>query len=207
MHNVCRQCGEYRVDKRIDPAGPVAICPLCQHAHPFRHLPLLVVCGPSGTGKSTICERIAATVQEVVALDADILWRPEFNTPETQYREFFETWLRLAKNIGQSGRPVLLFSAGGIPDNVEPCLERRYFTGVRYLALTCDDSVLADRLQARPLWRRSGDEAFIRGQIDFNRWFRAGAEEAGSGITLLDTTATPIDRTVAQVTAWIRDRV
>jgi hypothetical protein len=32
-------------------------------------------------------------------LEADILWRPEFDQPEERCRGFFETWLRLGKNI------------------------------------------------------------------------------------------------------------
>jgi hypothetical protein len=125
MINVCCYCGEYRADKTIDPSGPFAICPLCQHKHRFRQLPLLIISGPSAAGKSTVCQRLLETMKEVVILDSDILWRPEFNTPENNYRDFFETWLRLGKNIVQSGRPLLLLNAGAIPENVEPCYERQ----------------------------------------------------------------------------------
>ena len=34
----------------------------------------------------------------------------EFDRPDTQYRDFFETWLRVALNIAQAGRPVVLFA-------------------------------------------------------------------------------------------------
>ncbi|MEZ4519803.1 MAG: hypothetical protein R3C44_24235 [Chloroflexota bacterium] len=61
-------------------------------------------------------------------LESDILWRPEFNTPENQYRDFFELWLRMAKNISQSGQPVILFGAGfAVPSNMKPVRERRCF--------------------------------------------------------------------------------
>ena len=66
---------------------------------------------------------------EVVLLEGDILWRPEFNRPEEKYRDLFETWLRMCKSISQSGRPVVMFTAGiGVPENVEGCVERRYFS-------------------------------------------------------------------------------
>ena len=45
MFNVCDNCGLYRADKIIDPAGPYAICPECGHKHTFRYLPLLIVAG------------------------------------------------------------------------------------------------------------------------------------------------------------------
>lgn len=203
MLNVCYSCQEYRADKIIDPSGPFAICPLCQHKHPFRLLPLLIICGPSAAGKSTICERLAGTIEEVVILDADILWRPEFNTPDTQYRDFFETWLRLGKNIGQSGRPLLLLNAGAVPENVEPCIERRYFSEVHYLALVCSDETLVQRLKQRPSWRKSSNEQFITGQLAFNRWFKERAADAAPKITLVDTSHTSIETTVEQTKRWI----
>src|SRR4030095_9697158 len=128
MLNICWHCGVYRVDKIIDPQGPVAICPECGHRHPFLQLPLLLVSGASGAGKSTVCHALLATLPEVVLLDADILWRPEFHTPADNSQAFFETWLRMCKNMGQAARPVVLFGAGvGVPANLESCVERRYF--------------------------------------------------------------------------------
>jgi predicted kinase len=194
----------YRVNKIIDPAGPFAICPECGHAHPFRALPLMIVAGASGAGKSAVCNMLLGQDTGAVLLDSDILWCPAFNTPENDYRDFFEIWLRMAKNIGQSGRPVVLFGAGmGVPDKIEPCVERRYFSVVHYLALTCDDDVLAERLRARPRWRASANDAFIESQVTFNRWFRETNPTLDPPITTLDTTHVALEETAAQVMAWI----
>lgn len=204
MFNVCHQCGMYRADKLIDPAGPYAICPECGHAHPFRALPLTIVSGASGAGKSAVCNALVGHFTDAVLLDSDILWCPAFNSPENDCRDFFEIWLRMAKNIGQSGRPVVLFGAGmGVPDNIEPCVERRYFSAVHYLALTCDDDTLVERLRARPQWRASADDAFIESQIAFNRWFRETGPTLDPPITLLDTTTATLEETVMQVGAAI----
>ena len=205
MFNVCHQCGMYRADKIIDPAGPYAVCPECGHAHPFRALPLMIVSGASGAGKSAICNALLGRYTDAVLLDSDILWCPAFDKPEDNYRDFIEIWLRMSKNIGQSGRPVVLFSAGmGVPGNIEPCVERRYFSAVHYLALTCDDGTLAERLRARPQWRASASNAFIESQVSFNRWFRETGPTLVPTITLLDTTAIAIEETTAQVANWIK---
>ena len=205
MFNVCHHCGLYRADKIIDPSGPYAICPECGHPHVFRQLPLLIVSGASGAGKSSICNAILGRPEPVVVLDSDILWRAEFNRPD-KHSDFFETWLRLAKNISQSGRPVVLFGAGiGVPENIEPCVERRYFSKVHHLALVCDDETLAQRLMARPAWRGS-DQAFVDGQIQFNRWFK-GQDDSSSPIPLIDTTDISLDAAAEQVWVWICERI
>jgi hypothetical protein len=170
-------------------------------------LPLLIVAGASGTGKSTVCHHLTGKLKEVVVLEADILWRTEFDKPEDKYRDFFETWLRMCKNISQSGKPVVLFCAGGIPENVEPCVERRYFTEVYYLGITCEDEELERRLRSRPAWRNCGDEAYIEEHIRFNRWFKEERCQGEPEIELLDTSGKPVGESVERVKTWIDRKV
>jgi hypothetical protein len=211
MINVCAKCGAYHVDKTVRPikvGWAEAICPACGHPHRFRFLPLLVVAGASGTGKSTLCRALTGSVTEAVLLDLDILWRPAFDQPETGYRDFFETWLRLAKNIGQAGRPVTFFNAGaGVPSRLELCLERRYLAQIHRLALTCDDDTLANRLRARPNWRQSSGDSFIQDQIAFNRWYREVGPTLDPPITVLDTSTQTVDATADAVRDWIQEHV
>ncbi len=202
MMNVCYQCGMYHADKIIDPTGPFAICPECGCKHPFQMLPLLIVSGASGAGKSAVCQYLWGRVSQAVLLDADILWRPEFNTPTANYRDFFETWLRMCKNISQSGRPVVLFGAGmGAPENIEGSIERRYFSKIHYLALTCSDETLTKRLQERPTWRGAGEPGFAEEQVRFNHWFKTYDDQPE--INIMDTTNTALEETARQVAAWI----
>jgi ribose 1,5-bisphosphokinase PhnN len=211
MFNVCWQCGVYRADKTIvsgESIAPVALCPECGHCHPFRRLPLLVISGASGAGKSTVCQLLLGRISDVVLLDSDILWRPEFDTPNDHYRAFFETWLRMAKNIAQAGRPVVLFGAGmGVPANLEPCVERRYLGALHFLALTCDDDMLARRLRQRPAWRQSGSDDYIAGHVQFNRWFKNQAQQPASPIELLDTTDQSPTETARLVAEWLRNKL
>jgi predicted kinase len=206
MLNICARCGLYRPDKIIDAAGPYAVCPDCGHKHEFRLLPLLIISGANGAGKSTVCRELVGHLTGAVLLDCDMLWRPEFAAPNAREPNFFETWLRVAKNIGQSGHPVVLFGSGvGVPGNIERCVERRYFTNVFYLALVCSDDVLSIRLRSRPAWREAHTDEYIQTQLRFNGWFKERSSNLSPTIDVLDTSTSPVETTVAQVRAWIHE--
>lgn len=149
MFNVCPKCGIYHDDKIIEPEGPFAVCPSCGHKHRFKQLPLFVVTGASGVGKSTICIELSSSMTEVVFIDVDMLWRDEFNTPENDFYEFRNLCLRVAKNFSQGGKSIVLCGSS-IPSQYERCVERRYFKDIHYLALVCDDDIIRDRLMKRP---------------------------------------------------------
>lgn len=202
MFNVCPHCGLYTDEKAIDPDGPFAICPHCGYRHRFVRLPLFIVTGASGAGKTATCVRLAPQMAECVCLEADIFWRQEFNTPENDYRAFRNLCLRLAKNIGQSGRPVALFGSA-VPAQYETCPERRYFSTTHYLAMVCDDDVLVERLRGRPAWRGTSSDEFIARTVEFNTWLRVNAERTTPPMALLDTTDLPVEESVAQVAEWI----
>jgi len=159
---------------------------------------LMLVGGPSGSGKSTIRSALVGTL-EVVMLESDVLWRPEY---EGNHDMFRRVWLRLASDISLSGRPVVLFGAGfAVPHNVEPLPERAAFDRVDYLALVCDDDALRARIRGREPPRRTDDE-HLNEQLDFNRWLRANAST--KSISLIDTTHITIDEAASRVAAWIR---
>jgi hypothetical protein len=202
MFNICHQCGIYQPDKEIDSSGFYAICPECGYQHPFRRLPMMVVGGASCAGKSSVCNQLMGHMDQVVILESDLLWRKEFNTPEDEFHQFFETWMDAVLDISQSGRPVVLFGAGmAVPHNLERCTAYKYLGRVHYLALVCDDELLTQRLMDRPEWRGTHAPAFIEKQIWFNNWLKTYLGEPP--IELLDTTQTPIEATVLQIKAWI----
>ena len=93
-----------------------------------------------------------------------------------------------------------------VPEQFEPCAERRYFAELHYLALVCDDDVLATRLKARPQWRGSGGEENIRNHINFNRWLKDTAPRTNPATSLLDTTGIGLSVTTDAVLEWIREK-
>ena len=224
MLNVCPNCGLYRVDKTV--SGPktyvtkyhaespedlhgrlstaVAACPHCGHLHSFLRLPLLLVGGASATGKSAILRELTGRFTGAVLLESDLLWSKEFEDPTDGYHRFYETWLRMAMNINQSGRPTVLFGAGlAVPANIEQCEERRYFSQTHYLALVCDEEALRRRLLARPAWRKSNEPEQLKAQIDFNRWLQAEGPKQTPQVTILDTTDANVEDSACAVREWM----
>lgn len=206
MFNVCPRCGEYSVEKEIDLSGPFAICPDCGYPHPFIRQPLFILTGPSGAGKTTTGLELVRQLPECVVLESDILWDTAFDTPHDNYRRYREIWLRVAKNIGQNGRPVVLVGTAE-PDQFEGLSERRYFASIYYLALVCDDNLLVERLQQRPAWRAAGSPEFIEKMVNFNRWLKENAGTTRPPISLLDTSNISIDESVSHTANWIRQHL
>ena len=204
MINVCTQCGEYHADKLIDASGPHAICPSCGHKNFFHRLPLFCLTGPSGSGKTSVCTQMMHIQKDVIVLESDILWREEFDSPETGWYEYRNLWLRICKNISQSGKPVLLCGSVS-PGQFEPCVESRYFSSIHYLALVCNDETLTARLQNRPNWRDTQSEEFVLKQIKWMKWFKNTKHE--QDIELVDTSNSGVEETAKSVRDWIRSKL
>ncbi len=206
MFNVCPQCGQYSDEKVIDPQGPFAVCPFCHHAHRFVQLPLFVVTGASGAGKTTIGLNLARTFDRCVTMDSDMLWGAVPWSRGDDHRGYHNTWLRVAKNIGQAGRPVVLL-ATSLPEHFEQCPERRYFARIHYLGVICDDGILAERLHSRPRWRGSDAPVVVADMLHFNRYLKAHASAVAPPLSLLDTTALTVQESTRATIDWIGARL
>jgi hypothetical protein len=115
MYLVCPGCGQYCEEKEIDQNRGAAICPFCGYAHQFIQQPLFIVSGASGTGKSTSGLELVKALPECVVLESDILWGSVAASPADDYHSYRNVWLRMANNIGQSGRPVVYGSSTSAP--------------------------------------------------------------------------------------------
>jgi broad-specificity NMP kinase len=163
----------------------------------MRRLPLLALTGASGTGKSTVARLLIERLSDrFVVLEQDVLWQAGLD----DIGRFRAAWLSLAAMIHQSGRPVLLCGTV-VPPEFEPLPERALFTEIRYLALTCDRDVVAQRLRARPAWR-GWSEPRIAETLDFNEWIRAEAATMEPPMRLLDTTRSAVASIAEQVASW-----
>lgn len=52
---------------------------------PTRKLPLFIISGASGVGKSTLSELLFQRERDYIVLESDIIWNEFYNTPEDNY--------------------------------------------------------------------------------------------------------------------------
>lgn len=182
-------------------------CDHCGATRPFVRRPLMVVAGAAGTGKSTLCQRLAGTVAGTVVIDADILSEDVVSvvSPHHDYPAFWRTLMRLAHEIAQNGVAVAYFGIT-FPDQILANSDLlAYFNGVHILALVCDEADLRQRIQAR-----SGGHA-AAARIDLhlalNRRLRSAAAAPAHlddrlALTPLDASR-PTDEVEADVRTWL----
>ena len=165
--SVCPHCGLYQTKKTVRFLGRrgVVRCEECGGEHEYLALPLFVVLGASGTGKSTLALRLQRPETEFLSLDGDLLWRQEFAGKGNG--TFFTMWMQTALNASQGGKPVMLF-LGGMPQDFLENPMAAFFPAVHVLGLYADEEDLVARLRARPDWRGSAREEFLDAMRAYN---------------------------------------
>lgn len=199
MVNTCVKCKKYSVEKQISSDGRFMTCPLCGHRQQIRRMPLFIITGASGVGKSTVSTQLFQKEKDYIVMESDILWDDTYNVPENNYREYRELWLRMCKNISQIGKPVVLCGSS-VPEQFEKCLERRYFSEIHYIAIVCDEDVLYKRLKE---YRGYEDQQYVKGSISFNKWIKENADKTHPSMQLLDNSRLTVDESAKTLEDWI----
>jgi len=170
---------------------------------PVNKQPLFIVSGASCVGKSTVCEILFRNEKDYIVMESDLLWEERYNVPENDYADFRRLWMRMAANIAQCGKPVVLCGCG-IPKQFEIHPERELFTNVYYTALVCDDATMERRMREG---RKVTDPGHINSSLDFNRWLRNNADKTTPKITLIDNSDITPGQTAEMLDGWIRDLI
>ena len=191
----CMDCGPGAV-LEADPEAHRLCCPRCGSESWLPALPLFVVTGASGTGKSTITGPLRSLLTERLVFETDVI----LHVAALGFDAWRNTWLQLAHAAALGGRATVL--AGSLtPDQLE-CLPARKLIGpIHFALLDCPDDVLAARLRARPAWRFSSREAQIIEHQRFAAWLRARVTPSFD--TSTDSAAEVADRVAAWVQAML----
>jgi 2-phosphoglycerate kinase len=198
MFSICPQCQQRRTQYLF--RGARHICANCSYSQPFTQLPLFVITGASGAGKSTIAMPLAHRLSAFTVLEVDTFLQCAPLNSETDYQEFRDYCLRVACEVMQNGQPVVLIGST-TPGQYEQCSHAGFFSSIHYCALVADDQILAGRLKARPDWRKSRDPRQVEVMLVYNRWFKDHAEKFG--LHVIDNSTQSIDDCVTDVMVWL----
>ena len=113
-------------------------------------LPLFVVTGASGAGKTTVTEPLRRLLPDCAVFEADLT----LQVAALGWETWRDTWLRLAHGEALNGR-VTVLCGSLLPDQLDAVPARKLLGPIHFCDLDCPDDVLAARLRARPSWRHS----------------------------------------------------
>lgn len=199
---ICGACREWIEPIRDKKAQTVA-CPKCGRVESRPFLPLFIVTGPSGAGKTAVVADLQRLMPDWEVFETELLWDSggDWNTVKCN-------WLRIADFIAHREPSRLTILCGTMqPQDLESCESRDCFSRIHWLALLCDEETLARRLRARPAWRGC-DETFIAEQLNYARWFRKNAETAfDPPLMIIDTTDAPISQSAVGIRDWAMGRL
>jgi|GEM_PF-157516 len=159
-------------------------------------LPLFLVTGASGTGKSAAALHLQRLLPECDVFDMDIM------LDERDWKISHRNWMRIAKSLTGQGRHVVLCGTT-LPEHFAGYEEMAAFSTVYYLNLHCEDAVRDARLAARG-W----PERAIGDHRQFARWLLANAETAfDPPLETIDTGKNPPEAVAELIQQWVLARI
>lgn len=202
MIGICPKCGNYEWNKQVTEDKQYLLCPQCGHQWKFKAMPLFILTGCSGVGKTTTAQELIRRDTDFIVLDADFLFNIMPHNTDEDYKNWVEQILSLSKNVMQGGKPLLRTIAGAL-DYFDNTYNRRFFTEIHYLALVCNSEDLEKRMREG---RHIADSNWINSSIDYNRWFIEKGIVSNKRIDTYDITSKSVSEVADYVTQWIESR-
>lgn len=197
MIGTCAACGNYAWDKTV--VGCEVHCPRCGSRWPMKKLPVYILTGCSGVGKTTAGQALQAMTDAYIVLDADMFYSLMLPKDEAERMNMVEQVLSLSKNIAQAGKSVVWTMAGGI-DMLHHTYGAQFFSSIKVLALTVEEETLRERMHRRGIT----DQAWIDGSVAYNAYFRTHEAIGDTPFDRLTCTNETPEETAALVLAWLR---
>ncbi len=197
MIGICQTCGNHGWDKEVT-EGKIT-CPKCGESWSFQRLPLFILTGCSGIGKTTTGQALQKMCDEVVVLDADMFFNLMPHETEEDYYAQVEQVGSLSKNIAQAKRPVLWTMAGNL-DKVNHTYNRRFFSEVYTLALVASEEEVRRRMHEG---RGITDSNWIQGSVDYNNYFMTHKAVGDMPYETLSTEGKSVEEVAEQVKNWV----
>lgn len=201
MVDICPQCGNYDWDKAVE--GDRITCPKCGHSWNFLKLPLFVVTGASGVGKTTTVQALQAVSRDFVCLDDDMLYNLLPHETAADCLAQTEQTMVFSRNIMQCGKPAVWSRAGNI-DLLAETYGARFFSGIFVLALVCPEQELRRRMTEG---RKITDPDWVQSSVDYNRYFMEHDRIGSVAFDRLEIGALSAAQAAFGVESWLKGKL
>lgn len=167
----------------------------------MKKLPLFIVTGASGVGKTTVMHELRTILPEfdVFSTDTD-----NFGTTSTklEYQDKFNVLFHFANAVAKSGRGTIICGTL-MPWAAEACDTYHNFREVCFINLHCDDATRNHRLRNRADKANWTDE-LLKEHEEFAQWLINNAETAyNPPMPTIDTTFTPPPQVAEQIKKYV----
>lgn len=201
MVDICPRCGSYDWDKTVD--GNKITCPKCGHSWDFLKLPLFVVTGASGVGKTATVQALQARSREFVCMDGDMLYNLLPHETAADCLAQTEQTMVFSRNIMQCGKPAVWARAGNI-DLLAEAYGAQFFSKISVLALVCPEQELRRRMTEG---RGIQDPGWLQSSTDYNRYFWEHDRIGSVAFDRLDIGNLTVSEAARRVEGWLKGRL
>lgn len=199
MITICRKCGSWDWDKEVDTEDKTIVrCPKCGYSWKSKSLPLYILTGCSGVGKTSTAMELQERECDFIVLDADYFTFMPGNSEEDWIKRI-EQLQALSADIMQGGKPVMWTMAGCL-DKLHSTYSERFFTKIHCLALVCEEQELRRRMSEG---RQITDEHWIQSSVDYNRYFMEHDHIGDTEYDIFDITGKNVNEVADYVIEWV----
>ncbi|WP_284646594.1 AAA family ATPase [Paenibacillus silviterrae] len=167
----------------------------------MKKIPLFIVTGASGVGKTTVMGELRTTMPEFDVFSTDI---DNFGTTASklEYQDRFNILFHFANAVAKSGRGTIICGTL-MPWAAEKCDTYNKFSEVCFINLHCDDATRNNRLRNRGDKANWTDEK-LKEHEEFAQWLINNAETAYiPPMPTIDTTSPPPSQVAEQIKRYV----
>lgn len=164
-------------------------------------LPLFIVTGASGVGKTTVIHELRALLPDFVIFSTD---NDNFGTTASklEYQDRFNLLLHFANSVAKSRRGTIICGTL-MPWDAQKCDTYNNFGEFCFINLHCDNTTRNSRLRNREDKDTWTDE-MLKSHEEFAQWLLNNAETAyNPPMPTIETTTTPPSEVAEKIKSYI----
>ncbi|SMF79028.1 hypothetical protein SAMN05661091_1653 [Paenibacillus uliginis N3/975] len=164
-------------------------------------LPLFIVTGASGVGKTTVMNELRVILTDFVVFSTD---DDNFGTTGSKidYQDRFNILLHFANSVAKSGRGTIICGTF-MPWDAQKCDTYNHFSKLCFINLHCNDETRNFRLRNREDKAMWTDE-MLKSHEKFAQWHLDNAETAyDPPMPIIDTTSTRPSEVAEQIKKYV----